>query len=276
MHVIAIVGPSESGKTTLVERLADRLSERGTVGTVKHLTCEPDLDVDGTDTTRHREAGAALTVGISDDAGWFATGEDRTLDDALDRLAVRCDYAIVEGYSEIDLPQIALGGDGGEDVRLSAPAADAVDIEDAVAAIEATDPYECLQSLIAEVKASPREDRAGAIATFTGRVRAKESPDDDPTEYLEFERYDGVAQERMATLREELESREGVQEVRLHHRTGVVEAGEDIVFVVVLAGHREEAFRTVEDGINRLKDEVPLFKKEVTVSETFWAHQHQV
>jgi len=276
MHVIAIVGPSESGKTTLVERLADRLSERGTVGTVKHLTCEPDLDVDGTDTTRHREAGAALTVGISDDAGWFATGEDRTLDDALDRLAVRCDYAIVEGYSEIDLPQIALGGDGGEDVRLSAPEADAVDIEDAVAAIEATDPYECLQSLIAEVKASPREDRAGAIATFTGRVRAKESPDDDPTEYLEFERYDGVAQERMATLREELESREGVQEVRLHHRTGVVEAGEDIVFVVVLAGHREEAFRTVEDGINRLKDEVPLFKKEVTVSETFWAHQHQV
>jgi len=275
MHVIAIVGPSESGKTTLVERLADRLSERGTVGTVKHLTCEPDLDVEGTDTARHREAGAAPTVGIGD-AGWFATGESMSLDGALDRLAVSCDYAVVEGYSGVDLPQIALGGDGGEDVRLSAPEADAVDIEDAVAAIEATDPYECLQSLVAEVKDSPREDRAGAIATFTGRVRAKEGPDDDPTEFLEFERYDGVAGERMATLREELESREGVQEVRLHHRTGVVEAGEDIVFVVVLAGHREEAFRTVEDGINRLKDEVPLFKKEVTVSETFWAHQHQV
>jgi molybdopterin synthase catalytic subunit len=60
--------------------------------------------------------------------------------------------------------------------------------------------------------------------------------------------------------------------VLLHHRTGVVEAGEDIVFVVVLAGHRREAFRTVEDGIDRLKDEVPLFKKEVTVEETFWRH----
>ncbi len=276
MHVIAIVGPSESGKTTLVERLSDRLSERGTVGTVKHLTCEPDLDVEGTDTTRHREAGADLTVGVSDGAGWFATGEDLTPGDALDRLAVSCDYAIVEGYSEVALPQIALGGDGGEDVRLSAPDADAVDVEEALAAVEATDHHECLDSLVAEVKASPREDRAGAIATFTGRVRAKESPDDDPTEFLEFERYDGVAQERMATLREDLESRAGVHEVRLHHRTGVVEAGEDIVFVVVLAGHREEAFRTVEDGINRLKDEVPLFKKEVTVSETFWAHQHQV
>ncbi|PSP53856.1 molybdopterin synthase, partial [Halobacteriales archaeon QH_7_68_42] len=49
--------------------------------------------------------------------------------------------------------------------------------------------------------------------------------------------------------------------------------GEDIVFVVVLAGHRREAFRTVEDGIDRLKDEVPLFKKEVTVEETFWSHE---
>jgi len=44
--------------------------------------------------------------------------------------------------------------------------------------------------------------------------------------------------------------------------------------VVVLAGHRGEAFRTVEDGINRLKAEVPLFKKEVTVEDEFWAHQH--
>jgi molybdopterin synthase catalytic subunit len=274
MHVIAVVGPSGSGKTTLVERLVDRLSDRGTVGTVKHLDCEPDLDVAGTDTARHRAAGADRTVGVGDD-GWFATGQERSLDDALDSLAVSCDYAVVEGYSAVALPQIALGGRGGEDVRLSAPEAAAVDLDEAVDAVEATDPYECLGSLVAEVKRSPREERAGAIATFTGRVRAKESPDDDPTEYLEFERYDGVAQERMATLREELEARDGVHEVRLHHRTGVVEAGEDIVFVVVLAGHREEAFRTVEDGIDRLKAEVPLFKKEVTVSDEFWAHQHE-
>ncbi|MFT4923197.1 MAG: molybdopterin synthase catalytic subunit, partial [Haloarculaceae archaeon] len=151
-----------------------------------------------------------------------------------------------------------------------------VDVEDAVATIEQTEPYECLESLVAQAKRSPQSDLSGAIATFTGRVRAKESEDDDRTEYLEFERYDGVAQERMATIREELEAREGVFEVLLHHRTGVVEAEEDIVFVVVLAGHRGEAFETVEDGINRLKDEVPLFKKEVTVSGEFWAHQHEV
>jgi molybdopterin synthase catalytic subunit len=77
----------------------------------------------------------------------------------------------------------------------------------------------------------------------------------------------------MQTLRTELEERDGVFEVLMHHRTGVVTDGEDIVFVVVLAGHREEAFRTVEDGINRLKDEVPIFKKESTDEEEFWIHE---
>ena len=77
----------------------------------------------------------------------------------------------------------------------------------------------------------------------------------------------------MDAISAELEEREGVFEVVMHHRTGVVEYGEDIVFVVVLAGHRDEAFRTVEDGINRLKDEVPIFKKEVTTDEQFWVHE---
>ena len=129
--------------------------------------------------------------------------------------------------------------------------------------------------LIAVGGAETDADRAGAIATFTGRVRERDGEDDDATRYLEFEKYDGVAERTMRTIESELEARSGVLDVRLHHRTGRVEAGEDIVFTVVLAGHREEAFRAVEDGIDRLKDEVPLFKKEVTESETFWVHQRE-
>jgi molybdopterin synthase catalytic subunit len=275
MKVLRVVGPSDSGKTTLVEQLTERLSGRGRVGTVKHLDCDPDLDTEGKDTARHRAAGASETVGITGE-GWFATGTGRTLSDALDDLAVDCDYALVEGYSDsgADLPTVALGGADVADPLATAATGDDVDLDAVVEALEATDPYETLESLVARAKRSPWADRAGAIATFTGRVREKDDPDDAPTEYLEFERYDEVAAERMAAIREELEGREGVYEVVLHHRTGVVESGEDIVFVVVLAGHRREAFETVEDGIDRLKAEVPLFKKEVTVDGEFWAHQH--
>ena len=276
MKVIRIVGPSDSGTTTLVERLVDRLADRGRVGTIRHLDCEPSLDVTGTDTARHREAGATETYGIADDGGWVKSDADQTLTAALDELAVSCDYAVVEGYSGATqaLPTVALGGADADDPLAAAPTADGIEAEAILDALEATDAYESLASLVARVKRSETADRAGAIATFTGRVREKDSPTDEPTEYLEFERYDEVAAEKMRAIREQLMARSGVYDVRLHHRTGVVAAGEDIVFVVVLAGHRREAFETVEDGIDRLKAEVPLFKKEVTVSGEFWAHQH--
>lgn len=274
MRVLGIVGPSDSGKTALVERLTGRLTDRGRVATVKHLTSGPAVDTDGMDTARHRAAGASATYGITDDEGWFATGQDRTLVETLDDLAPHHDYALVEGYSAARVPTVALGGrDHAGETVATAPDAEAVDLDDLVTAVEELEPRETLQSLVAKVKDTPDADLAGAVATFTGRVRRKDHPDDDPTERLEFEKYEGVADERMDRLETELADRDGVQTVRMHHRTGRIPYGDDIVFVVVLAGHREEAFRTVEDGINRLKDEVPIFKREVTVEEEFWVHQ---
>jgi molybdopterin synthase catalytic subunit len=273
MKVLGVVGPSDSGKTTLVEELVDRLETRGRVATIKHLTHAPDVDTEGKDTARHRGSGADATYGITDEDGWFATGRERTLTETLDDLAPTYDYAIVEGFSDADVPQVVLGDrDHRGPTLLAAPDADAVNADAVLDELASVEPHETLESLVQRVKESPRAERAGAIATFTGRVRAKNEPDDDPTEYLEFEKYDGVAEDRMETISAELRERDGVLKVLMHHRTGVIEYGKDIVFVVVLAGHREEAFETVEDGINRLKDEVPLFKKEVTVDEEFWVH----
>lgn len=272
MYALGIVGPSDAGKTQLIERLAARLTERGRVATVKHLNESPTIDTAGTDTDRHREAGAAATYGIADD-GWFATGDDRSLADTLDELAPRYEYVLVEGRADAAIPQVVLADrkHAGEAIA-TADVADDVDVADVIEALESTEPYVTLESLVRRAKASPHADRAGAIATFTGRVREKDSAEDTSTEFLEFETYEGIAAERLATIREELESREGVYEVLMHHRTGVIESGADIVFVVVLAGHRGEAFETVEDGIDRLKEEVPIFKKEVTTDEQFWVH----
>ncbi|MFC7020665.1 MULTISPECIES: molybdopterin synthase [Haloarcula] len=274
MQVLGIVGHADTGKTTLVERLVSRRADTHRVATVKHCDHAPDVDTDGKDTDRHRAAGAATTVATTDDGGWFATGESRTLAETLDDLAPDFDYVFVEGYSDASIPKVVLGDRQAVDpVVHRAADGETADVDAVLEAADARDPYVTLASLVREVKRSPDEDRSGAIATFTGRVRARDGDDDPPTEFLEFERYDGVAQEKMATLRRDLEARDGVFAVRLHHKTGVVEAGEDIVFVVVLAGHRGQAFRAVEDGINRLKEEVPLFKREVTVDDEFWAHE---
>ena len=271
MKTLAVVGSSDTGKTTLIERLVGRLD--GRIATIKHLDHTPDIDTDGKDTTRHRAAGAAVTHGIGEDA-WFATGDARDLDEILDDLAPDHDYAIVEGFSGRHLPAVVLGDrDHAGRELAAAPGADGIDIDSLTERIDDLGPRVTLESLVREIKTAPNADRSGAIATFTGRVRTKDADDDTPTEFLEFEAYEDVADERLAAIVDDLEARDGVQRVLAHHRTGVVAAGEDIVFVVVLAGHREEAFAAVSDGIDRLKNEVPLFKKEVTADEEFWLHE---
>ncbi|MFB6120593.1 MAG: molybdopterin synthase [Halobacteriaceae archaeon] len=267
MHTVGVVGPPEERRAA-VEALVARLDGRGRVGVVTGLGW-PSEGV-GAD---YRTAGAAVAYGV-EEGGWVAAGEDADLDDALDRLAADCDYAVVEGRPDAALAQVAIGEieHAGETLDRAGSAAE-IDVETVVAGVEETEPRETLESLVRTAKRDPDSEFAGAIATFTGRVRPKEGPDDDYTEHLEFEKYDDVAERKMAAIREDIESREGVYRVVLHHKTGVVEAETDIVHVVVLAGHRREAFDAVEDGIDRLKEEVPLFKKEVTVAEEFWAHE---
>ncbi len=143
MKVLGIAGPSDSGKTTAVAALVERLRERGTVATVKHLTHDPDIDTDGKDTARHRAGGATHTVGLTDEGEWFATGEDRDLDDVLTEFARTYDYAIVEGFSGSDVPKVVLG-DRTADPPIVAQAenARALDSDGVVATLEDLPPYE--------------------------------------------------------------------------------------------------------------------------------------
>ena len=273
MKAFCVVGPSDSGKTTLVERLVPLLNEHGRVATVKAIHHDVEVDEEGKDTYRHREAGASRVVGVTPERRFeFADiddkhGEIRTTLDSLTDAGY--DYVVIEGFSESSLPKMAVGETDAENVVLRD--ADEADDETLIEAVEGVKERETLGSLIRRVKQDKDSPKAGAVSTFTGRVRA-ENLDEARTTRLEYEKYEGVADKRMEAIREDLESREGVYRVAMHHETGVVEAEEDSVHVVVLAGHREEAFRAVEDGINRLKDEVPIFKKEVTEDGEFWVH----
>ena len=259
MHLLGVLAHEEAIEP-LVDRLADALADRGRVAVI-------------TDAALARDH-SGPTVYRLDDGAWTADGTGMDLGDALEAVAPDHEYAVVAGFPDTKLPRVVVGDlefDG--EPLVAAPTPSDVAVAEVVEAVDDTQPFETLSSLIARVKRAPGADRAGAIATFTGCVRVRDGDDDPPTTHLEFEKYEGVADRRMATISEELAERDGVVEVAMHHRTGVIDAGEDIVFVVVLAGHRDEAFSTVEDGINRLKAEVPIFKREVTVDETFWVHE---
>ncbi|WP_123620266.1 molybdopterin synthase [Halorubrum sp. CSM-61] len=290
MQPISIVGP---GATDLAEPLAERLAGRVAVvdcsGERRESGETPDSEAtdggvavgrEGSDAERGPASTADTALALDSDGSWRGRGRADGLDDLLDGLAPDHDYLVAVGESRLRVPTVLLGADAEPadvpgSVIAAADAPDEVDLDRLVADLTDAEPWVTRETLVRRVEASANADRAGAIATFTGRVRARDAPDDDRTTHLAFEKYEGVAAERMDAIAAELAERDGVFEVRMHHRTGVIEAGEDIVFVVVLAGHRREAFRTVEDGIDRLKDEVPIFKKEATEAEEFWVHRRE-
>jgi molybdopterin synthase catalytic subunit len=109
-----------------------------------------------------------------------------------------------------------------------------------------------------------RSRGTGAIVTFIGIVR------DDGIECMELEAYHDVAERELAIIRDEAMKEFPLHSVDIIHRTGPLRVGDNIVLIVVSAGHRKEAFLGCEYVINRLKQTVPIWKKEFLKNGERW------
>ena len=121
-----------------------------------------------------------------------------------------------------------------------------------------------LDAVVAEVA----DERAGAVATFTGTVR-RQSRGREVTR-LEYEAYAEMAEDVMARLAADLTDRYELCEIAIHHRVGALEIGEASVVIAVSAPHRQDALAACKDAIDRLKETVPLWKKEVYEGGEEW------
>ena len=109
---------------------------------------------------------------------------------------------------------------------------------------------------------------AGAICTFSGVVRDNSRGRD--TSKLEYEAYPGMAQSQMRAIAAEIAERWPEARVAMAHRTGVLEIGEASVVVSVSCPHRAEAIAACKWGIDRLKETVPVWKKEFFADGEVW------
>lgn len=269
MKIISVVGYKKTGKTTLVETLVKALKKHGSVGTIKHLH-EHTINTPGTDTWKHVNAGADVVVAVSPNE-LVKFSRTNNLTSALDELAnAGMDFAVVEGFKESKLPKIALGDVEAQDIIKRQDKPESADIEELVGIIQGLTEYHTLESLIIKIRKSKDIEKSGAIGTFTGIVRVVSK--DTHTEYLEFEEYGGLALQKMNEICRELKEKEGIIDVLMHHMTGIIRAGEDIVYIVVAASHREQLFPVLREAIERLKVEVPVWKKEHTLEGEWWVH----
>jgi molybdopterin synthase catalytic subunit len=110
---------------------------------------------------------------------------------------------------------------------------------------------------------------AGAVCVFAGTVR-DHSESGDVTG-LTYEAWQELADRRLRELADEILERWPARRVAIVHRIGDLAVGETSVIVAVSAPHRAEAFEACRHGIERLKREVPIWKKEALVSgEAHW------
>ncbi len=117
-----------------------------------------------------------------------------------------------------------------------------------------------------------RHEGAGGVCVFVGTVR-RESRGKRVT-LLEYEAYPEMARAKMAEIARETEERWGPLRIAIHHRVGKLEIGEDAVVIAVAAPHRPEAFAACRFAIDRLKDIVPIWKKEHTDDGAVWLEEH--
>jgi MoaE-MoaD fusion protein len=113
-----------------------------------------------------------------------------------------------------------------------------------------------------------RSERAGAIAAFVGTTRVESRG--RTVQHLDYEAYEGMAENVMAELTASLKQRYDLCEIAIHHRTGRVEIGEASVVIAVSAPHRQDALAACKDAIDSLKEQVPLWKKEVYEGGEEW------
>lgn len=120
-----------------------------------------------------------------------------------------------------------------------------------------------------EAAAAVADPAAGAVCIFTGTVR--DHSDAGDVTGLTYEAWHELAEQRLRELADEILERWPARRVAIVHRVGSLEVGETSVIVAVSAPHRAEAFEACRHGIERLKEDVPIWKKEGLVSgEAHW------
>ena len=203
-------------------------------------------------------------LGRSDDSLELPAGA--TAGDAIAALAARhAAVAQLRGKFRVAVNQDMVGDDhalaDGDELALIPPVAGG---SDAPRHVVLQDAELSLDRCLAAV----RGPGMGGIVTFTGMVRLHSRG--TTIDHLEYEAYAAMALKVMTELCDEIERELPGTRLAVEHRVGRLAIGDVAVVIAAAAPHRAEAFAACRAMIDRLKDRVPIWKKEVGVDGAEW------
>jgi molybdopterin synthase catalytic subunit len=112
------------------------------------------------------------------------------------------------------------------------------------------------------------DSATGATVTFTGTVR--DNARGRAVHALDYEAYAPAAEKMMAQIGDEIRERWGIDRIAIIHRMGLLKVGEASVVIAISSAHRDEAFDACRYAIERLKELVPIWKKEFYEDGAIW------
>jgi len=125
------------------------------------------------------------------------------------------------------------------------------------------------------LREAAKDPRAGAVVVFEGCARNHH--EGHTVANLAYEAFVPMALQELERLRSEAMERFGLQECLVHHRTGEVPLTEAAVVVVTASAHRREAFEAAMWVMDRIKERVPIWKKErFTEGGEGWVEGHRL
>ena len=120
-----------------------------------------------------------------------------------------------------------------------------------------------------------RADEAGAVVLFHGVAR--NNSEGRRVVALEYDAYPSMAEKKLREVADEVRARFLITGIAIHHRTGRLAIGEASLLVAVSAPHRREAFEACHHAVDRIKQVVPIWKKEIWEDgEGAWVAGHAV